>query len=439
MSDNEGEIDAAQFEAEAAANRANPLLDPADPPEPTAKAPQVEAEPVEVDNERPGPRNKLQGKRNRMYEAAKRARRGEATDDGVDPETFPAMRPVEGDLEIQLYQQPKKDEPVAEEPAEEPVEPEAAPAPQSRKLKLKVDGKEVELDEDEVLRRAQRDLAADNRLEDVKELRRMMAEERAQFQNELAELRKLRQNGGVGEDHAGQDTPVSSPTQSERRDQALDDVRKQRFREAAHRLQLGDEEEGAEALASLFAESTARQPERSPEEIAEVVIAQMERREAARKASEEFQTRFPEIAQDEGLVLLTSQEVGRRAADELRRLADDGVIDMTPAQRAQLGNPMTAIEWHKNLLNQGAPLTPPGKLAFDAAETVKTRYVRPAEAPAQQTALQTRIEEKRTNLAPQPRRASIPAPANAQPMTAEEKRRLAVRQMRAQRGQKVVV
>lgn len=98
------------------------------------------------------------------------------------PKPAPAPPPADAKLTEPAPAAPRADPPAPPpkvEAKEPKPEPKAEEPPAPRKLKLKVDGEELELEEAEVLRRAQKSSAADRRFEDAAKLKKESAEERA--------------------------------------------------------------------------------------------------------------------------------------------------------------------------------------------------------------------------------------------------------------------
>jgi hypothetical protein len=178
-------------------------------------------------------------RREEIADNAEKARANELTD--VDDTPIQARKE-------ELEEEPKEE--AKEEPKEEP-----------RKLKLKVGGKELELTEQEVIERAQKNEQADEYLRQAVE-RLRVAEETAKNASRLA----LPPKG---------DEPVKVEE---------DDL------QLARRLQMGSEEEAAEAIRSL----RARPPGVTPDVVAKVV----DERLSFQRAAEWFNGEYKDLLSD---------------------------------------------------------------------------------------------------------------------------------------------
>lgn len=173
---------------------------------------------------------------------------------------------------------------VEEPPVEEqPPAAEAAPAP--RKHKLFVDGRQVELSDDEVLRHAQINLSADNRLDAATRI--------------LAEAKQVARPPG---EKSGTEQPTQSQSTSEPAKPFIDPEITKRIGE---RVQVGDSEEAGAALAEFAQEilqaNQAQQPKGlSEEEVERRVDAKFTKREVKVEtdaAVSRFNAEYPELTE----------------------------------------------------------------------------------------------------------------------------------------------
>lgn len=156
------------------------------------------------------------------------------------------------------------------DPPEEQVEPGPEPAaekiePAPAKVKIKVDGEEIEVDQDAIIKAGiatlQKESAADKRLEEAARLKK-------QVESEAQRLAALSQ------------TQQAAPSQD------AQPVHVDQFAEVARRIQYGSEAEAAEALKSLYAQaSSSGQPQTvTMQQVSDFI----EFREATRWATEQF-------------------------------------------------------------------------------------------------------------------------------------------------------
>lgn len=183
-----------------------------------------------------------------------------------------------------------KDTTPEPKPAEKPPEP--------RRLKLKVDGQEVELDEGEVIRRAQKASAVERRMEELAKARKELEEREAKLKPPAADprVKELTLKNGWTEDEASaflkvQDLYAREQQTPEQR--ALADERKRR-EELEGKLQA---EEKAKKDAALKAEIEAERAK--------------------------FERAIPEAAEKAGLP--KTPHAGRLMVDQLMRQQRSGL------------------------------------------------------------------------------------------------------------------
>lgn len=208
---------------------------------------------------------------------------------------------------------PEEEAPVEEpETVEDPVEaaeetPEEEPAeeredqPKERMVKIKVDGREMEVPESKIMeegRRAlQKETAADKRLQEATELLRQAKE---QF---------------------GQMGRPSEPKQTR-------DLSKMDDLELARRIQMGTEDEAAEAVRIMRDRDTV-----SPDNVASMV----ESRVLAKLKFEEVRSEFADVLEDPYLSQLAVMEDQRMIADGDTRLPHERLPDIAKKLREWRG------------------------------------------------------------------------------------------------------
>jgi hypothetical protein len=166
-----------------------------------------------------------------------------------------AEEPAEQAQEPQEDEEPAGEEPETEPPAEEPEEP-APPkqAKQPRKIKIKVNGQDLELTEEELIARAQKVESADQYLAEAARVRHQASQQPSQ-----------------------PDT-ASTAHPSDEEDAAL-----------ARALQLGTEDESVAALRKLRQSASAQTDQ---------IVAAVDERIAFRQAVDKFSENFSDIFAD---------------------------------------------------------------------------------------------------------------------------------------------
>lgn len=304
---------------------------------------------------------------------------------------------------------------------------EGAPAPQAEAqpetpkpegeddpmVELVVRGKKVTMPQSEVLAIAQKNLAADDYLEQAKNV----------FA-QASESARSRQSA----EHHGDDDDEQMPGADGQEQHQLTPERR---RELIETIQTGSPEEADEAYAELQEANRSA----SPEEIAAMVSDAIQRQEArseSTRALEQLRQEYPEIAEDEDLSLMTLRHT---VAGMAKALEDAGVpaeyVDQVRGNPSALRDYYAQVRAHPNFRST---LRGPGDLARDAAKAVHEKYVAPLKArenpeePGRAGRIEVSSErkERKAGLDRQPRSASLRSSPGGQPeQSVQDKRKAA--------------
>lgn len=240
----------------------------------------------------------------------------------------------------------------------------AAPGPQSRKYKLKVDGEERELTLDEIIPLAQKGAAGDSRLESSKELITVLKGLSAQL--------TANQRGAVGSDKSDSDAAESEDPKAQERAEARA-VKLDKLKARVERIQVGDVDEGAAALAEVIdelGEEFGGLPQDFDARVDERVAKQQVAAEI-KSAVGEFRTRYPEIVKDEDV-----REVTLNAArDEMIKdwlAAGASEEEVKPWRNKP---PALVAEFHQNMKVKGLDgIRPYNEILDAAAQRIGTKF-----------------------------------------------------------------
>lgn len=306
---------------------------------------------------------------------------------------------------------------AADHPAAKAAEPaKAAKAGDDELVELQVDGNRISLPRSEVIALAQKNIAADSRLEAARRI--------------LQDAERHRSNVMRDEHHVEDD--------DERRYDALEDrpdagrgrntIDLEQVRQTVDTIQAGSPEEGAEALADLLA--TARQG-LTPEDLHAAVGAELRQRDQQSRinsAMTDLRSEYPEIAGDDGLGLMVINDTvnGMVSAMQQAGIPDEYLNQVR-------GNPKAVRDYYMQLLddpNWKGPLPQPIDVAREAAKRVNDRYVRDNRGfsrPSNQRAGQVEVSETRrarkAGLSNQPRSGSVRSAPGAPTLSIAEQRR----------------
>lgn len=338
--------------------------------------------------------------------------------------------------------EPAPEVPVAPEPTQEQQDAVAAEAavaaiPAPKRTVLKVNGREIEVDQAQLEENARKSLASDDILNEAKRAR-------DEARRELAEIQTLRAAHSAGV----QPQPVPAHAQVEdpkpTTDAELDEI--------ITAIQLGDQKDAALAL-SKHGDIIERRLMQKIGNIDERIAATTQRfhddarvRAETQSTLDSFISENPDFSQSQRRVEVlfeTSVEVMRDnlfalgvSADKLKEFADTN--GMAPQAAISVA--------YRKLRAEGHQLPDPSKVLVDAANRVRTDFgmpvpqkepaPKPAPAPVvkqDNTEFVAQRIERKQAMAPQPRRANISPGAEAAPseQSLDQKRVDAVRQMRA--------
>lgn len=321
-----------------------------------------------------------------------RRKQQEVTAD-VEPDAVAVADDASDEVEDETETAPIEAAPVNAPAKVEDAEPE---------FTLLVDGKLVKMKQSEVLAKAQIAVASDNRLDEAKRL--------------LQEARVLRgqdatsQHQRDGDDDLnGQDDEAPVDAKATNQPSKLD---REKLRGIVQRLQIGDEDEGVDALSEVVSLLAADSRPGVTREDIEREIAQSRLKSEMTAAGEAFQEKHAAIMGDQELREIAYGRIRGEVRADLASLGID-------AQQLAGLNGEQLFTLHMNARAQGAKVRSYDKLFEKAGADVSTRYgalIQPAAdpQPTQQTqqptqsrdVAQTRIDRKRS-ASQQPRTAGM--------------------------------
>lgn len=396
-------------------------------------------EPAPAPEPEPAPRQERRPKRkDRRTEIAEMFR--EMRDKEMKAEETPPAETVDSSESLEAETTP---EPTPEQvqTVDDGRNPHAKEVSQETEITLKVDGKEVRKPLAEVISLAQIGMAGENRLDEVKRL--------------LQEAKALRsqppENPPAPAAEGQQHQPSPAPSQTEPKSTpapehppAAVEIDQDKLRAIAERLQVGDTDEGTQALADYMTEvvaaAQARQPNLDPAQISNWVqdaVLQMQSKAEADAALEKFAERYEPLVKNEDLAITSMTVLTRELMKDLKAA---GFRDEDLA--ANRHDTRTLAHWHRVARQTHRDLRNYDKLLSDVGEyMVKTYNLKidqpppsqpsnPQQRTPQQSA-QARLERKAA-LPSQPRSASVRASIDTppRPKTRED----VLNQMRQSRG-----
>lgn len=312
----------------------------------------------------------------------------------------------------------------------------AKEASQDTEITLKVDGKEVRKPLAEVISLAQIGMAGENRLDEVKRLLQEAKALRSQPPENQPAL------AAQGQQHQPSPAPSQTEPQSTPAPEhppAAVEINQDKLRAIAERLQVGDTDEGTEALADYMTEvvaaAQARQPNLDPAQISNWVqdaVLQMQSKAEADAALKTFAERYEPLVKNEDLAITSMTVLTRELMKDLKAA---GFREEDLA--ANKHDTRTLAHWHRAARQTNRDLRNYDQLLSDVGEyMVKTYNLKtsqpsnPQQRTPQQSA-QARLERKAA-LPSQPRSASVRAPIDTapRPKTRED----VLNQMRQSRG-----
>jgi hypothetical protein len=404
-------------------DRAEPLGEAA----PQSREPAAPSEPEKRDIPRG---NKFDDKRARIAQKFKESREpkeGEEEFAPVPPDRekvfFGQNTETRSDREARRAAERGEGDPVAETPQQRGEEPSAESPAQTRR-RLKVNGREVELSEEEVIAHAQKSLAAGDVLEQAKSLR-------AEQLSILEELRAAKANQSQPAQPARvqeEQEPVTKPDDAEL-DQIID------------RIQVGDAEEAKQAL-QKYGEHIERRILDRIGNLDETIAVTMqtveqanERKRQTLSTLEGFATEYPEFKESKSLQTALAHE----AADVMKNhMTELGVRDET-LERIKRENGFDDLQTiayaYRTLREERGYTELPDHAAIlrRSGDALRQRFGYRRPEPSPQPHDPSARHERKRDMAPQPRRATAMPSADVQEKSRDEARREAVRQMRMSR------
>lgn len=407
-------------------DRAEPAREPAaEAPEPREAERETEKKEIPVGSKFANKRDSIYKKHRDRREPAE----GEEEFAAVPPDREKVFfgQDVETRSDREARRAQAREEASRPEPAEQPAaeEPPVEQPAQTRQ-RLKVNGREVELSDDEVRAYAQKAIAAEDILGQAKQVR-------AEQQSILEELRNARahqsQDGKQPSTPQGATEPETQPDDDE-----LDDI--------IDKLQVGDPAEAKAALRKYGESLENRLIERIgnlDERIADTTRTLSEisdRQRQTRETLEEFGKDYPEFNESVPLQTALAHETASRMK---QAMLDIGVREETLdgiKRKYGYDDNQTVAFAYRTLQQQDYELKDHATLLREAAEGLRQTFgakpePKPAPTPTA-TGIDERTERKRA-MAPQPRRATAAPTADVRERSREEARREAVRQMKLSR------
>lgn len=326
---------------------------------------------------------------------------------GADPEMRygRAGREVEPEPELDEIEQEEEDQP------------EPAPRAQERLFTIKVRGKDIHLTEAQLLERASKVEAADQYLDEGRNL--------------LEQARDARRNSA---ERTGED-PHRPEDRTRTHDDELDPPatehgqRPDPLEQAIEEIQFGDPKEAAAKIRKAIAETSDESADKRQ-------LMRLERADglASAKAVMAFKKNNP---------TLDNPKTERWIESELYDLQREEIVKLGQVDPDKIPNDSTQLaKWHQFYRIHGAAVSSQETL-LDAAKTRFEQWRGVAPKPQQPRKAAPRIEvnvdrnERRQNIPSQPSRASAPRPDASQPVPQMDRRAQAILNMRRARGQLV--
>jgi hypothetical protein len=362
------------------------------------------------------PQVKPDSKRNSIYEKA-RQRREES--EGFQAYASPEeeRRIVGKNVETSYDRQQRR------EPGEDQTEQLAEAPEQTRRRKLRVNGQDVELTEDEVTALAQKAYVAGDVLEQAKGYR-------AQLQ---AKLEALQQAEAANQSDRQAQAPQPQQSTSEDTkpdDDELDDI--------IDRIQVGDTNEAKAALEKYGQRLEQRILDRFGDldkRIADTTRTMSENEARQRQMQtvlSEFQAENSDIANDGALLQAVSYNAVQQMREQMHGL---GVQDATIDNIRQQGgfDETQAVAYaYRALQERGYQLPDHGTILRTSAQRIREKFGMSSPRGSNPTPDISGREARKQAMTPQPRRANVAPGANAE-ANIMDTRREAIRQMRMAR------
>lgn len=371
---------------------------------------------------------------------------------------------TEGALETPAMTQDQR----SQRPDSQPRQDDAGQAPagdDSRVFKLKVNGQEMEVGENQLISMGQQYIASDMRYNRIVERDRESARLRDELTQQLNEVKQTLAQLKSGQLPAqapddGQGRTRQPPAQGRQTTaQPADDIDENLVKGFVSKVALGDEEEATADLTSLLRRMRTAQtragndPDAGPpnrEELVRDVLNAIHVDRERQQVLETLQNDYQDVFEDPLLSWASFKVMGDIALNELMENARHGLVTPVTEQmmRAASENPSLAVKWVNDIRAATARvpeeyqpvLSSPEELAFRAASHVSEHYGKPlrqakqppAQGANQQNSTASRQDRKAGEI-PQPRRASMVQPAA--PEATVKSRSDIIAETRARRGQ----
>lgn len=402
------------------ADNTEPVSERASQPEPAA------AEPAKEEKKEPSIGSPFERSRNAAVEAYRKSREPK---DG-QPEFQALPEEVErtrfgSNVETRSDREAKREEARNPQPAaEDQHDKQGAETPQVVRRKLKVQGREVELTQDDIDALAQQAYAAGDILARAKQMRAEQAEI----------LETLRRHAAANQSQHADDesrTQRTAPEETNPSDDELDEI--------IDRIQVGDRNEAKEALKKHTDLIARRLEERIGDldaRIADTIRTREEHdrhEQRTREVWDGFVAAEPAFKDNRPLQTALLTETVNQMRSELLNLGVRQDLLERYQEETGLSEAEVVGKAYRDLQGKGYTLPSHGDILKQSARSIRQGHgIRdPAPTPqASQYDPTERVERKRV-LIPQPRRANINPGAEAEPMSREDKMREAVRQRRA--------
>lgn len=340
-----------------------------------------------------------------------------------------------GDAANDEIDEPAADVAAKSEPEVKKPDPSPANSEQTddEQITLKVDGRDVVKTKQELIALAQQTVAGDNRLEEAK---RLLREAQA-----LRGSAKPEHQPGEADEEITQQHDQTQRQESSREHPPKRDLDPAKLKTIVERIQVGDSDEGMQALQELVEMTSARGGDVSPDKIGTIIdqhLVKTQTQAEINSALADFAKEYPDLAKDEVLA-----DAGRTVLrhELIKDLKSVGVPDADID--AIKSNPHALASAQRQLRTAGHKVRTYGEILGAVGQTMSQKFgIKPAsasqEVPAskpqpqrEQPVSQERIDRKR--LAPQqPRTAGVRGQVQSAPKP--KTRQEVVAGMRKDRG-----
>lgn len=296
-------------------------------------------------------------------------------------------------------------------------------AQESEFEELIVNGERVRKTKDEVKALAQIALASNNILSEAKQLRE--------------EAREMRKQAAHQPLHDADPEPIESPAETKTEHKPGLEIDQETMRRIVDRIQIGDADEGAQALAELVQLVNQAQPaasQVSAEQVGQLVRQQLVQQETQKDidaALKDFGSKYADIAQDSEYSVLALDLVAREMRKDLK------TVGLSDEDLAPIGNDARQLAFlHRQAKANGHQVRSYGEVLNSIGDHMTTKFNLKRSQPQQQQRTQAPITADRAarklQVQQQPRTAGarVPAPQAPKPKTALEK----IEEMREARG-----